>query len=118
MNSNKIIQNSLLTLDPEAALSYAFCSDTSYKPDIVEIIQEANLLYHEATFLADKEDLAKKTRHSTAKQAASIAKNAGVKKLILGHYSSRYKDISLFKKEAEEVFKDVILAEAGKVISM
>jgi len=118
VNSNEIIQNSLLTLDPEASLSYAFCSDTSYKPDIIDIIQDTNLLYHEATFLSDKEDLAKKTRHSTAKQAALIAKNASVKKLIIGHYSSRYKDISLFKKEAEEIFKDVILAEAGKVISI
>ena len=99
-------------------MSYAFCSDTSYKPDIIDIIQYTNLLYHEATFLSDKEDLAKKTRHSTAKQAALIAKNANVKKLIIGHYSSRYKDISLFKKEAEEIFKDVILAEAGKVISI
>ena len=117
LNSNEIIQNSLLTLDPEASLSYAFCSDTSYKPDIIDIIQDTNLLYHEATFLSDKEDLAKKTRHSTAKQAALIAKNANVKKLIIGHYSSRYKDISLFKKEAEVIFKNVILAEAGKVIS-
>ena len=117
-NSNETIQNSLLTLDPEASLSYAFCSDTSYKPDIIEIIREANLLYHEATFLSDKEDLAKKTRHSTARQAASIAKKANVEKLIIGHYSSRYKDISLFKKEAEEIFNTVILAEAGKVISI
>ena len=118
LSSNEIIQNSLLTLDPEESLSYAFCSDTSYKPDIIDIIQDANLLYHEATFLSDKEDLAKKTRHSTAKQAALIAKNANVKKLIIGHYSSRYKDISLFKKEAEVIFKNVILAEAGKVISI
>ena len=117
-NSNETIQNSLLTLDPEASLSYAFCSDTSYKPDIIEIIGEANLLYHEATFLSDKEDLAKKTRHSTARQAALIAKKANVEKLIIGHYSSRYKDISLFKKEAEEIFNTVILAEAGKVISI
>tara|TARA_B110000003_G_scaffold235095_1_gene239092 strand:+ start:12068 stop:12982 length:915 start_codon:yes stop_codon:yes gene_type:complete len=118
LSSNEIIKNSLLTLEPEDSKSYAYCSDTSYKPDIIEIIKESNLLYHEATFLADKEDLAKKTRHSTAEQAALIAKKANVKKLILGHYSSRYKDISLFKKEAEEIFKDVILAESGKVISI
>ena len=62
--------------------------------------------------------MAKKTGHSTAKQAALIAKNANVKKLIIWHYSSRYKDISLFKKEAEVIFKNVILAEAGKVISI
>ena len=118
LKSNEVIQNSLLTLDPEPSLSYAFCSDTSYKPDIIEIIKEAHLLYHEATFLSDKKDLAKKTRHSTAEQAALIAKKANVKKLIIGHYSSRYKDISLFKKEAEKVFSNVILAETGKVISM
>ena len=118
LKSNEVIQNSLLTLDPEPTLSYAFCSDTSYKPDIIEIIKEAHLLYHEATFLSDKKDLAKKTRHSTAEQAALIAKKANVKKLIIGHYSSRYKDISLFKKEAEKVFTNVILAETGKVISM
>ena len=118
LKSNEVIQNSLLTIDPEPSLSYAFCSDTSYKPDIIEIIKEAHLLYHEATFLSDKKDLAKKTRHSTAEQAALIAKKANVKKLIIGHYSSRYKDISLFKKEAEKVFSNVILAETGKMISM
>ena len=118
LSSGKTIQNSLLTLDPEKTMSYAYCSDTSYKPDIVEIIKKSDILYHESTFLSDKEDLAIKTRHSTAKQAAIIAKEAKVKKLILGHYSSRYKDISLFKKEAEEIFRNVILAETGKIISI
>ena len=93
-------------------------SCTSYKPDIVEIIKGSDILYHESTFLSDKEDLAIKTSHSTAKQAAVIAKKAEVKKLILGHYSSRYKDISLFKKEAEEIFRNITLAETGKIISM
>ena len=118
LNSDHTISNSILTLDPDPSLSYAFCSDTSYKPDIIDIIKETNLLYHEATFLSDKEDLAKKTRHSTAEQAALIAKKANVKKLIIGHYSSRYSDTSLFKKEAEEIFNNVILAETGKVISI
>ena len=90
-SSGEVLQNSLLTLDPEKTMSYAYCSDTSYKPDIVEIIKGSDILYHESTFLSDKEDLAIKTRHSTAKQAAVIAKKAEVKKLILGHYSSRYK---------------------------
>ena len=118
LTSGETIQNSLLTQDPKKPMSYAYCSDTSYKPDIVEIIKRSDLLYHESTFLSDKEDLATKTRHSTAKQAAVIAKKADVKKLILGHYSSRYKDISLFKKEAEEIFTNVTLAETGKIISM
>ena len=118
LTSGETIQNSLLTQDPKKPMSYAYCSDTSYKPDIVEIIKKSDLLYHESTFLSDKEDLAIKTRHSTAKQAAVIAKKAEVKKLILGHYSSRYKDISLFKKEAEEIFRNITLAETGKIISM
>ncbi|MCL7752993.1 ribonuclease Z [Polaribacter sp. Z022] len=116
--SGEIISNSELTLDPPKPLSFAFCSDTSYKPDIVPIIKEASLLYHEATFLADREDLAKKTKHSTSKQAAQIAKDANVKQLIVGHYSGRYKDISLFKKEAQEIFKNTNLAEPGKVFSI
>jgi ribonuclease Z len=115
LDSGDVIKNSELTYNPEKPLSYAYCSDTSYKPTIIEMIEGADLLYHESTFLTDKEDLASKTGHSTAKQAATIAKKANVKKLVLGHYSSRYKDISLFKKEAQEVFKNVSLAETGRV---
>jgi len=117
LDSGDVIKNSELTYNPEKPLSYAYCSDTSYKPTIIEIIDGVDLLYHESTFLTDKEDLAKKTGHSTAKQAATIAKKANVKKLVLGHYSSRYKNISLFKKEAQEVFENVYLAETGRVFS-
>ena len=117
LDSGDIIKNSELTYNPEKPLSYAYCSDTSYKPTIIEMIEGADLLYHESTFLTDKEDLASKTGHSTAKQAATIAKKANVKKLVLGHYSSRYKNISLFKKEAQEVFENVSLAETGRVFS-
>jgi len=118
LNSGEVLSNKLLTLDPDKTLSYAYCSDTCYKPDIVEIIKESDLLYHESTFLSDKEDLALKTKHATAQQAAEIAKMANVKRLILGHYSSRYSDISLFKKEAKETFTNVELAEAGKKFSV
>ena len=117
LDSGDVIKNSELTYNPEKPLSYAYCSDTSYKPTIIEIIDGVDLLYHESTFLTDKENLAKKTGHSTAKQAATIAKKANVKKLVLGHYSSRYKNISLFKKEAQEVFENVSLAETGRVFS-
>ena len=117
LDSGDVIKNSELTYNPEKPLSYAYCSDTSYKPTIIEIIDGVDLLYHESTFLTDKEDLAKKTGHSTSKQAATIAKKANVKKLVLGHYSSRYKNISLFKKEAQEVFENVSLAETGRVFS-
>ncbi len=116
--SGKVIPNKELTLDPEKPKNYAFCSDTMYKPDIIPIIKNVDLLYHEATFLEDRADLTEKTKHATAKQAAQIAKDAKVKKLIIGHYSSRYPDISKFKKEAQTIFKNVDLADAGKVFSV
>lgn len=116
--NGEVLDNKKLTLDPPKSLSYAYCSDTSYKPDIAEVIKGSDLLYHESTFLSDREDLAIKTRHSTAKQAAEIAKLSEVKQLILGHYSSRYSDISLFEKEAKEIFDHVDVAEAGKVFSI
>jgi ribonuclease Z len=116
--SGEIVKNAELTLSPKKSLSFAFCSDTKYKPDIVPIIKNADLLYHEATFLAEREDLAIKTKHSTSKQAAQIAKEAIVSQLVIGHYSGRYKDISLFQKEAKEIFKNTELAEPGKVFSI
>ena len=118
LSTGEIVKNSELTLPPIKPLSFAFCSDTSYKPDIVSIIQNADLLYHEATFLDERQDLAKKTKHSTTKEAAKIAKLANVNQLVLGHYSGRYKDISIFKKEAQEIFKNTELAEPGKVFNV
>jgi ribonuclease Z len=106
--TGEIISNSELTIPPAKPLSYAFCSDTCFKPDIIPIIKNADALYHEATFLADREDLAKKTKHSTTKQAATIAKQATVNQLILGHYSGRYKDLSLFKKKLKKFSKTQI----------
>lgn len=114
LNNGEVISNNELTLPPKKPLQYAFCSDTCYKPDIVPIIKNVDLLYHEATFLTDKEDLAFKTKHATAKQAATIAKNAKVKQLIIGHYSGRYKDITVFKEEAKIVFEHVQLAKPGE----
>tara|TARA_R110002049_G_scaffold45022_4_gene131634 strand:+ start:3596 stop:4510 length:915 start_codon:yes stop_codon:yes gene_type:complete len=118
LTSGEVISNKELTIDPKKPLSYAFCSDTSYKPDIVPIIKEADLLYHEATFLEDRKDLAKKTKHSTSIEAAKIADQANVGKLILGHYSGRYTDTSLFQKEANTVFKNVALAKPGTVFTV
>ena len=109
-----IIPNDKLTLPPPPAKSYAYCSDTIYKPDIIPIIKGVDLLYHEATFLEKHKDLATKTKHSTAKQAARIAKDAEVKFLVLGHFSSRYPDESLFVKEASEIFESVDIAREGK----
>ena len=89
-----------------------------YYPALCDFIKDVDLLYHEATFAKDCEALAKKTKHSTAKQAAQIAKEANVKQLILGHYSGRYKDVAAFKTEGEEVFNNTDIAEAGKVFTV
>ena len=118
LDNGEIIKNDELTLPPTKPKSFAFCSDTSYKEDIIPLIKNVDLLYHETTFLSDREDLAKKTKHSTAKQAAQIAVLANVNQLLIGHYSSRYKNIELFKEEASTIFSNVILAEAGKKISL
>jgi ribonuclease Z len=114
LDDGRVIGNSKLTFDPDPALSYAFCSDTKYNEDIIPIIENVSVLYHESTFLDSEENLASKTMHSTAKEAARIALKANVQQLILGHYSTRYDNIDLFKEEAETVFKDVLLADDGK----
>lgn len=109
-----IIKNETVTKPAERPKSYAFCSDTMYKEDIIPIIRDTDVLYHESTFLEQHAHLAVKTKHSTAKEAASIAKQANIETLILGHYSTRYGDIEDFKTEAKTVFKNVELAEDGK----
>jgi ribonuclease Z len=115
LEDGRVIENSKLTFDPIAAMSYAFCSDTKYHESIIPIIKEVDVLYHEATFLDSEEALAAKTMHSTAKEAAKIALKANVKQLILGHYSTRYSSIDLFKEEAETIFSAVLLADDAKV---
>ena len=103
-----------VTFDPEEPKSYAFCSDTQYYPACIPTIKNVTALYHESSYLDEHEHMCVKTRHSTAKQAALIAKDANVGKLILGHYSTRYSDINNFKLEAKQVFENVELAEDGK----
>ncbi len=117
LDDGTIIPNAELTFDPPKPKSYAYCSDTKYKPTIADQIQKATALYHESTFLDSHEHLCKPTGHSTAKQAASIAKQAEVENLILGHYSTRYKDINEFKEEAETLFPHVYLADDGEVFT-
>ncbi|THV58707.1 ribonuclease Z [Flagellimonas alvinocaridis] len=112
------IANAKLTLDPPKPKSYAFCSDTVYNESIVPIIKEVDALYHESTFLESEAHLCAKTKHSTAKQAAQIAKKAKVGELILGHYSTRYKSIELFRDEALEMFPNVALADDGKTFEI
>lgn len=110
-----IIANSKLSFDPPAPLSYAFCSDTVYDPKLSDRLKKVTVLYHESTFLNKEQLLAVKTKHSTAQEAAQIAKDAEVNTLILGHYSTRYKSIELFKEEAQTIFENVLLADDGVV---
>jgi len=112
--AGEIIPNAQLSRDPKPTKSYAFCSDTAYFPKIIAQIKEVTVLYHESTFLESESDLATKTKHSTASQAAKIAESAGVKSLILGHYSTRYDGLQPFKEEAEVYFKPVLLADDGR----
>lgn len=118
LNNGEILKNELLTLNPSPPKSYAFCSDTSYFPNIVHQIKNVNCLYHETTFLKDKEDLATKTKHSTAEQAAKIAQQANVKELIIGHYSGRYKNKQVFLDEASPIFENTVLAVEGETYTI
>ncbi|WP_185856042.1 ribonuclease Z [Blattabacterium cuenoti] len=110
----KIIPNYQLTFDPPKILSYAFCSDTSYHSPIIEHIKSVDLLYHESTFLKEEKNRAINTGHSTANEAACIAKKAKVKKLLLGHFSNRFPNIKAFEKEAKEIFFNVEASEPLK----
>lgn len=110
-----IIKNETVTFDPLPTQSYAFCSDTVYNEEIIPLIENVDVLYHESTFLEQDIEKCIPTGHSTATQAATIAKKANVKNLILGHYSTRYSDINLFKKEADTVFEPTFLADDGLV---
>ena len=113
LDDGRVIENQLLTFDPIAPKSYAFCSDTAYDERIIPNIENADILYHEATFLDTEQHLSEKTMHSTAKEAALIAQKANVGQLILGHYSTRYESIQKFKEEAETIFPNVLLADDG-----
>jgi len=114
LEDGTLIANAELTLSPELPKSYAFCSDTAYKSDLAALVAGVSCLYHEATFLDNHQDLAVKTKHSTAKEAAKVAAEAKVGELILGHFSSRYSDLNEFIVQANTHFKNVSLAEDGK----
>lgn len=112
----EVVPNSRLTRPAAPPKRYAFCSDTAYNRSIIPIIEGADLLYHEATFAECDLARAKETFHSTARQAAEIARDAHVKRLVIGHYSARYEDLSELHREAEAVFPDTILGNEGTVI--
>lgn len=109
----KIIKNEILTEPGEPAKSYAYCADTAFYEPIAEKIKKVDLVYHESTYLADLQNKARERFHSTSKQAAEIAKKAGAKKLLLGHFSSMYESLEKFKEEACEIFENTEIAEEG-----
>ena len=118
LDDGKVLENEIYTTDPEGSKRYAYCSDTAYFEPLIPLIKEVDLLYHESTFIETNSELAKKTKHSTALQAATIANKAMVKKLILGHFSNRYPDKKIFIEEASKVYENVILAEDLKTFSI
>lgn len=110
----RIIPNEELTLPPPPPRSYAYCSDTAYREALVPLITGVDLLYHESTFLEVDRDRAEQTKHATARQAATIAAKAGARRLVLGHYSSRYRDLTPFLEEARRVFPATELGVDGR----
>ncbi len=117
-SEGKCIPNKDITVDPPRPRSFAYCSDTMYFKRLAEFIRDVDLLYHEATFAAADKDLAEKTGHSTSEQAAMTARDAHAQRLIIGHFSARYKDINLLLEEARKIFPDTITAEEGSIITV
>ena len=108
------IKNELVTFPPAPPRIYAYCSDTAYFPEIVPHIQNADLLYHETTFMADGEKRAAETMHSTTLDAANIANQAGVKKMLIGHFSSKYIQLNDLLNETRTHFSNTDLAVEGE----
>jgi len=117
-NGNILYKNEELTLPPRPSRSYAYCSDTAFNESIVDQIRGVDILYHEATFGLDEQLKATETQHSTAAQAATIAKMAAVHKLLIGHFSARYKDLTPLAEEAKNIFQPVELAIEGVTFSI
>ena len=118
LSDGYILKNEDLTKPAEPSVSYAFCSDTRYLESMIPIIKNVDVLYHEATFLHDLKKMADYTGHTTALEAAKIARKANVKKLILGHFSNRYNDLSVFLNEACEIFPETYLPEQLEAVKI
>lgn len=113
-----IIPNKKITLPQFKQRTYAFCTDTAYLPDLYKQIQNVDLLYHEATFDKSMENKAESTYHSTARQAGLVARDSNAKKLLIGHFSSRYKKVDFMVNEAREEFKNTEAANEGMIIKI
>lgn len=117
-SDGSVIANNLLVTEADAPRSYAYVSDTRYMPQLAEQLQGVSTLYHEATYGDDNLQMAEKYNHSTARQAALLAAKAGVKQLLLGHYSSRYIDEDILLKQAQEEFLNSRLTNEYDVIDL
>jgi ribonuclease Z len=113
-----IVSNDELTLPGDIPLKYAFCADTLYHEGLVSYIKGVDLLYHETTYLKDQNERAEKHHHSTTEQAGLMATKAGVKKLLIGHFSSKYENLEPFLTETKAIFSDTILAIEGSCIKV
>lgn len=111
LESGKVVPNSELTFAAKKPLSYAFCSDTRYNEPLAELIKNVDCMYHETTFSEDLKEMAYKTGHSTAKEAATVAQKANAGKLIMGHFSNRYNDYQILLEEAKSVFENSYLPQ-------
>ncbi len=116
MDDGTVIPHENLTTPAEPPRSYAYCSDTAYRPELVPLVKGATLLYHEATYPEELSDRAQEYCHSTSQQAAKVAREAEVKRLCIGHYSLRIKDEGAHLREAQEVFQNTILTHEGQII--
>lgn len=114
LDSGQVLPNAVLTLPPKRTATFAYITDTLCAEELVPYIYGVALLYHETTFMHELADLAEATMHSTARQAAGMARKAAVGKLVTGHYSSRYKDLSALLAEAKSVFENTVLGEEGR----
>lgn len=112
------VSNDRLTRPGKQARSYAMCTDTDYLPTLYKLIQGVGTLYHESTFLDGDEERARQTLHSTAREAAKVALDAKVGTLLIGHYSARHTDTSLFVRQAKEVFEQTIAVNEGMSINL
>jgi ribonuclease Z len=113
-----LVRNNAVTSPPSHARAYAYCADTRYKESLIPLLVDVDLMYHEATFMHDRVTRAEQTGHSSAHQAALLARLAGVKRLLIGHFSARYPDLRPLLDEARAVFPNTQLATEGKQVSV
>lgn len=113
-----MVPNAELTYPSSPPRSFAYCSDTAFEPRIAEFANGVDLLFHESTFCSDRADRAAETQHATAAQAAQIARLAGAGRLLLGHFSSRYEDATVFLQEAQAIFPRSELTWEGRVVQL